>query len=81
MLEVGGHDNPMNSVQVGKSVFLEESYTTLGIKPRTHSTLGRSGYYYSIQLGKKNKNYQITCVCYPPNTGADTDEHPLKCFV
>ena len=27
----------MASVQVGKAVFVKESYTTLGIKPRTYS--------------------------------------------
>ena len=27
----------MDSVQVGKAVFVKESYTTLGIEPRTYS--------------------------------------------
>ena len=30
-------DNPMDSIQVGKAVFVKESYTTLGIEPRTYS--------------------------------------------
>ena len=28
-------DDPMDSIQIGKAVFVKESYTTLGIKPRT----------------------------------------------
>ena len=35
--------NPMDSMQVGKAVFVKESYTTLGIEPRTYSNPGRSG--------------------------------------
>ena len=31
----------MDSVQVGKAVFGKESYTTLGIEPRTYSNPGR----------------------------------------
>ena len=31
----------MDSVQVGKAVFVKESYTTLGIEPRTYSYPGR----------------------------------------
>ena len=31
----------MDSVQVGKAVFVKESYTTLGIEPRTCSYPGR----------------------------------------
>ena len=30
----------MDSVQVGKAVFVKESYTTLGIEPRTYSYPG-----------------------------------------
>ena len=33
----------MDSVQVGKAVFVKEIYTTLGIEPRTYSCPGRSG--------------------------------------
>merc|ERR1712083_1163116 len=36
-------DDPMDSIQVGKAVFVKESYTTLGIEPRTYSYPGRSG--------------------------------------
>ena len=43
----------MDSVQVGKAVFVKESYTTLGIEPRTYSNPGRSGKYSLAQLGKK----------------------------
>ena len=32
----------MDSVQVGKAVFVKESYATLGIEPRTYSYPGRS---------------------------------------
>ena len=31
----------MDSLQVGKAVFVKESFTTLGIEPRTYSYLGR----------------------------------------
>ena len=31
----------MDSVQVGRAVFVKESYTTLGIEPRTYSYPGR----------------------------------------
>ena len=30
-------DDPMDSIQVGKAVFVKEIYTTLGIEPRTYS--------------------------------------------
>ena len=30
----------MNSLQVGKAVFVKESYTTLGMEPRTYSYPG-----------------------------------------
>ena len=33
----------MDSVQVEKAVFVKESYTTLGIEPRTYSNPGRYG--------------------------------------
>ena len=39
----------MDSVQVGKAVFVKESYTTLGIEPRTYSYPGRSSYHTSVQ--------------------------------
>ena len=38
----------MDSVQVGKAAFGEESYTTLGIEHRTYSNLGRYGNPYSV---------------------------------
>ena len=41
----------MDSVQVGKAVFVKEIYATLGIEPRTYSNPGRSGNPYSVQLG------------------------------
>ena len=44
----------MDSVEVGKVVFVKESYTTLGIEPRTYSNPGRSGNNSSVQLGLKN---------------------------
>ena len=34
------HDKPIDSIHVGKAVFVEESYTTLVIKPRTYSNPG-----------------------------------------
>ena len=37
----------MDSVQVGKAVFVKEIYTTLGIEPRTYSYPGRSGNPYN----------------------------------
>ena len=43
-------DDPMDSIQVGKAVFVKESYTTLGIEPRTYSNPGRSGNHYSINI-------------------------------
>ena len=42
---------PMDSVQIGKAVFVEESYTTLGIEPRIYSNLGRSGNHSGVHLG------------------------------
>ena len=41
----------MDSVQIGKAVFVEESYTTLGIEPRTFSNPGRSGNHSGVHLG------------------------------
>ena len=41
-------DDPMDSIQVGKTVFVKESYTTLGIEPRTYSNPGRSSNHYSV---------------------------------
>ena len=38
----------MDSVQVGKAVFVKESYTTLGIEPRTYSYPGRSVNHTSV---------------------------------
>ena len=43
----------MDSVQVGKAVFGKESYTTLGIEPRTYSNPGRYGNPYSVCWVKK----------------------------
>ena len=40
----------MDSVQVGKTVFGKEIYSTLEIEPRTYSNPGRSGNPYSVQL-------------------------------
>ena len=47
-------NGPMDSVQVGKAVFVKESYTTLGIEPRTYSYPGRSGNHYSVSWVKIN---------------------------
>ena len=46
-------DDPMDSIQVGKAVFVKESYTTLGIEPRTYSYPGRSGNPCSVCWVKK----------------------------
>ena len=35
----------MDSVQVGKAVFVKESYTTLGIEPRTYSRCPMVAHY------------------------------------
>ena len=43
----------MDSVQVGKAVFVKESYTTLGIEPRTYSYPGRSVNHTSVCWVKK----------------------------
>ena len=50
----------MDSVQVGKAVFGKESYTTLGIEPRTYSNPGRYGNPTSVGL-------KITCGHSPLN--------------
>ena len=34
------HDKPIDSIHVGKAVFVKESYTTLIIEPRTYSKRG-----------------------------------------
>ena len=44
----------MDSVQVGKAVFVKESYTTLGIEPRTYSYPGRISYHNCVCWFKKN---------------------------
>ena len=44
----------MDSVQVGKAVFVKESYTTLGIEPRTYSYPGRISYHNRVCWFKKN---------------------------
>ena len=44
----------MDSVQVGKAVFVKESYTTLGIEPRTYSYPGRLVNHPSVCWVKKN---------------------------
>ena len=41
-------NGPMDSVQVGKAVFVKQSYTTLGIGPKTYSYPGRCGYHNSV---------------------------------
>ena len=46
-------NGPMDSVQVGKAVFVKEDYTTLGIEPRTYSYPGRSGNHYSVSWVKQ----------------------------
>ena len=45
----------MDSVQVGKAVFVKEIHTTLGIEPRTNSNTGRYGNPYSVCWFKKIK--------------------------
>ena len=46
-------NRPMDSVQVGKAVFVKESYTTLGIEPRTYSYPGRISYHNCVCWFKK----------------------------
>ena len=46
----------MDSVQVGKAVFVKENYTTLGIEPRTYSYPGRLVNHPSVCSFKKNYN-------------------------
>ena len=43
----------MDSVQVGKAVFVKENYTTLGIEPRTYSYPGRLVNHPSVCWVKK----------------------------
>ena len=38
--------SPMDSVQVGKAVFVKETWTNLGFKPRTFSYPGRYSYHW-----------------------------------
>ena len=38
----------MDSVQVGKAVFVKEIYTTLGIEPKTYSYPGRISYHNCV---------------------------------
>ena len=59
----------MDSVQVGKAVFVKESYTILGIEPRTYFNPGRSGNHYSVQL---IENVLTSGLC----TALDFDELP-----
>ena len=69
LLEINGritsHGNgPMDSVQVGKAVFVKESYTTLGIEPRTYSYPGRISYH--------------NCVCWFKKTCGHSPLYPSK---
>ena len=74
----------MDSVQVGKAVFVKESYTTLGIEPRTYSYPGRSVNHTSVCWVKKTCGHSPL---YPSKVGppwlptirlrADTLPHPL----
>ena len=48
----------MDSVQVGKAVFVKEDYTTLGIEPRTYSYPGRSGNPCSVCWVKKGVGWR-----------------------
>ena len=48
------HGNgPMDSVQVGRAVFVKESYTTLGIEPSTFSYPGRYSEPLIVSVGLK----------------------------
>ena len=56
LLEINGritsHGNgPMDSVQVGKAVFVKENYTTLGIEPSTFSYPGRYSEPLIVSVG------------------------------
>ena len=59
-------DDPMDSIQVGKAVFVKESYTTLGIEPRTYSYPGRSGNPCSVCWVKKTCGHSPL---YPSKVG------------
>ena len=59
-------DNPMDSIQVGKAVFVKESYTTLGIEPRTYSNPGRSGNHLVYSWVKKTCGHSPL---YPSKVG------------
>ena len=52
----------MDSVHVGKAVFEESSYTTLGIEPRTYSFLGRYSYNNSVSWVKNVVIYVLSRV-------------------
>ena len=56
----------MDSVQVGKAVFVKEIYTTLGIEPRTYSYPGRSGNPCSVCWVKKTCGHSPL---YPSKVG------------
>ena len=47
-------NGPMDSVQVGKAVFVKRKLHYLGIEPRTYSYPGRSGNHYSVSWVKIN---------------------------
>ena len=62
----------MDSVQIGKAVFVKENYTTLGIEPRTYSYPGRLVHHPSvcwvINSSKKYFWHRLqcaVCVCLP----------------
>ena len=62
-------DNPMDAIQVGKAVFVKESYTTLGIEPRTYSNPGRSGNHlvyswviFSYPLTRHGCSHTFSCL-------------------
>ena len=56
----------MDSVQVGKAVFMKENYTTLGIEPRTYSYPGRLVNHPSVCWVKKNCGHSPL---YPSKVG------------
>ena len=55
-----------DSVQVGKAVFVKESYTTLGIEPRTYSYPGRISYHNCVSWVKKTCGHSPL---YPSKVG------------
>ena len=64
LLEINGritsHGNgPMDSVQVGKAVFVKESYTTLGIEPSTFSYPGRYSEPLIVSVGLKRSVFKL----------------------